>query len=239
VKKTSKNAKIALVVIGLLVYAAAGYFLLVGRQGSKAADLAEQVVAVQSQITEARLATARAAAAPKEEPVRVADLFRLSKAMPDQTDMPGVLLELNRVARETGIEFQSIAPAASLPADGFQIVPIDLVFEGNYYDLADFLFRTRTLVGVRDGRLDARGRLFNVEKIEFAEGKDSFPEIRATIRLETYVFGAGAPATTVAGAVPATGAPTAPAPATPPATPAPTPPPPATPDGATAMGTTP
>ena len=97
--KKNQNTVIAAVVIGLLAYAAAGYFLLVGRQSGQADDLKTQVAAVEARITETRAASARAAAAPKEEPVRVADLFRLSKAMPDQTDMPGVLLELNRVGR--------------------------------------------------------------------------------------------------------------------------------------------
>jgi Tfp pilus assembly protein PilO len=231
-KKTSTNAKIALIVLGLVVYAAAGYFLLVGRQSAKASELKEQVAQVETKITEARLASRRAAAAPTQEKVRVADLFRLSKAMPDQTDMPGVLLELNKVARDTGIEFESIVPGASLPEAGFQVVPIDLVFQGDFYDLADFLYRTRTLVVVQDGALHARGRLFNVEKIEFGEGKDHFPKIRASLRLEAYVYGTGAPAT---------GLPAVPTDAATGTTPAVTTPiePPAAPEGATAMGATP
>jgi hypothetical protein len=164
--------------------------------------------------------------------VRIADLFRLSKAMPDQADMPGVLLELNKVARDTGIEFESIVPGAALPDSGFQIVPIDLVFQGDFYDLADFLYRTRTLVVVQDGALHARGRLFNVEKIEFGEGEELFPKIRASLRLEAYVYGTGVPAT----GMPITPATEAPAPegttpTDPPAAPAP--------EGATAVGATP
>ena len=231
-KKTSTNAKIALIVLGLVVYAAAGFFLLVGRQSAKASELKEQVAQVETKITETRLANQRAAAAPKEEPVKIADLFRLTKAMPDQTDMSGMLIELNRIARETGIEFASIVPGGAMPDAGFQIVPIDLVFQGDFYDLADFLYRTRTLVGVRDGALDARGRLFNVDRIEFSEGEDRFPSIRASLRLEAYVYGTGAPAT---------GLPAVPTDAATGTTPAVTTPiePPAAPEGATAMGATP
>lgn len=230
-KKTSANAKIALIVLGLVVYAAGGYFLLVGKQSAKAAEVKEQVAQVEAKITEARIASRRAAAAPEAEEVRVADLFRLTKAMPDQADMTGLLLELTKVARDTGIEFESIVPGAALPETGFQVVPIDLVFQGDFYDLADFLYRTRTLVVVQDGALHARGRLFNVEKIEFGEGEAHFPSIRASLRLEAYVYGTGVPATGM--------------PVTPTATEATTPPattpvePPAAPEGATAMGATP
>ena len=56
------------------------------------------------------------------QPIAVAELFRLAKAMPDRADMPGILLELTRIAEETGIEFESITPGgrrppAGLPAD--------------------------------------------------------------------------------------------------------------------------
>ena len=128
-------------------------------------------------------------------------------------------------------------PGGATPDAGFQIVPIDLVFQGDFYDLADFLYRTRTLVGVRDGELDARGRLFNVERIEFSEGADRFPNIRASVRLEAYVYGTGAPATATppVATAPATTAPATTTPTT--TTPAPTEPP-AAPEGATAMGAT-
>jgi hypothetical protein len=242
--KLTKNTQIALIVVGLLAYAAGGYFMLIKKQGAKVEKLTAETAAVEAQITQAR-----SAAKPKGkvEPIRYADLFRLSKAMPDQTDMAGVLLELNKIARDSGIVFDSIAPSQPQAMGEFSLVPIEVVFLGNFYDLTDFLFRSRTLVGVRDGELDARGRLFNVDTIEFAEGESHFPNIRATLRMEAYVFGNGVPA------APVTPAPTdttaAPAPTVPgttttvPTTDTPTPPvAPATdaPAGdATALGATP
>ena len=60
------------------------------------------------------------------QPIAVADIFRLAKAMPSTPDMPGILLELSRIAEETGIEFQSITPQPALRGRRrFQIVPID------------------------------------------------------------------------------------------------------------------
>ena len=46
----------------------------------------------------------RALQAKKAAQIRVADLFRLTKAMPDQTDMPDIVLELNKVADLTEAE---------------------------------------------------------------------------------------------------------------------------------------
>ena len=99
---------------------------------------------------------ARIAATPRSnedtKPIAVADIFRLAKAMPSVPDMPGILLELDRIAEETGVEFQSVTPLASAVVGDFQTVPITLAFDGNFYELSDFLFRLRTLVGVRRGR---------------------------------------------------------------------------------------
>ena len=50
-----------------------------------------------------------------------------------------------------------------------------LTFEGNYYDLTDFLFRLRNLVSVRDGVLEANGRLYTLDALDLAEGGDGFP----------------------------------------------------------------
>ena len=68
-------------------------------------------------------------------------------------------------------------------------MPITLAFDGNFYELSDFLFRLRTLVGVRAGELRAAGRLFAVESISFAESSKGFPELGATLSIVAYVYG--------------------------------------------------
>lgn len=218
-KGLPKPAAIAIVIVALLVVSAAGYFLLISPQRSKSAELEQESQSVEVQIQALRAASRQAT---KVEPIRVADLFRVSKAMPSTEDMPGVLLELNRIARETGIRFESISPGDAADAGGYQRRVIDLVFDGNFYELSDFLFRLRSLVRVRGGELEATGRLFTVNTLNFVESERSFPQIKATLSVAAYVYVTGAPA-------PTTPAPaTSPQPAAPasPAPPAPTPVPP-------------
>jgi hypothetical protein len=115
--------------------------------------------------------------------------------MPDRADMSGVLLELNRIAADTGIRFESISPQTAVPISGYQAVPIVLTFDGNFYDLSDFLYRLRTLVHVDEGRLAASGRLFAIDTLDFAESPDGFPRIIASLVVDAFVYGTGAPAT--------------------------------------------
>jgi Tfp pilus assembly protein PilO len=128
------------------------------------------------------------------KPIRSADLFRLTKAMPSDNDIPGVLLELSRIAAETGIVFEQIVPQATVAAGEMRAQPIDLTFEGNFYSLSDFLYRVRNLVSVQRGRLIANGRLFSVEKLQFSEAPSGFPSIRANLTLSAFLYGSGATA---------------------------------------------
>jgi hypothetical protein len=182
----ASGVAIAGVVVGIIAYGLLGYFLLVSPQRAKAADLKKETAATQQQIDQYRALAAQARATP---PIRVAELFRLTKAMPNSVDMAGVVLELSRVARDSGIEFDSITPQGAAPVSGYSSLEISLEFEGNFYELSDFLFRLRNLVRVRAGHLDAQGRLFIVDSIGFSESTHSFPQIKASLAVHAFVFG--------------------------------------------------
>lgn len=205
-KKPTRPAIIVLLVVGLIAYLALGYLLLISPQRSKGSDLSKQVADTEAQINQYRTLSAQAKAA---APIRVADLFRLEKAMPNEVDMAGIVLELSRIAGDTGITFESITPQGVVAAPGYQVLPVTLVFDGNYFELSDFLYRLRSLVRVRTGRLASTGRLFIVDAISFSESEKSFPRIQAALVVNAYVYGdapvpgavtppAAAPATTTA-----------------------------------------
>jgi Tfp pilus assembly protein PilO len=185
-------AQIALAVVVALLLGAAGWFLVVSPQRARSGELDVQIAAAEKRLEEHRLATLRAGSVQK---IEVADLFRLSKAMPDRADMSGVLLELNRIAADTGITFESISPQTAVPISGYQAVPIQLTFKGNFYNLSDFLYRLRSLVHVDDGRLAATGRLFAIDTLDFAESQEGFPRISAALVVDAFVYGTAAPAT--------------------------------------------
>ena len=194
---------IGLIVFGFAVAGLGGWFMLIGPQRSKATELDTQIADTNGAISAARALTLEAK---KGAQIRVADLFRLTKAMPDQTDMPGILLQLTQVAEDSGISFEQITPSTTAtPVSGYLAIPITVEFQGNFYDLSDFLYRLRNLVDVRRGALDATGRLFAIDSIEFAEATPpGFPEIRAHLVIDAFVFGTGT-APTVPGPAPALG----------------------------------
>jgi hypothetical protein len=218
--KLPPQALIPVVVLALAVVAGMAYLLVVGPQRAKATDMQSEVAAMTKQVNDAR---AKSIDGRKVAPIKIADLFRLSKAMPDQTDMSGLLLQLNGLAADTGIVFDSITPQAVVALTGYQVVPVQVLFHGNFYDLADLLYRLRTLVTVNGGRLDATGRLFAIDTVDFAEGKGGFPEIQATLLVDAYVYGTGAATGPATASTPGAGATTTDTTSTTTTTPTPTP----------------
>jgi Tfp pilus assembly protein PilO len=201
------EVKIALLVGGILLGVVAGWFLLIAPKRHEASTLKQQIADTRDQISEAhgiKLPTA-------PPPIHVADLFKLSRAMPNTADIPGVILQLSSVAADTGVQFESITPHDPVSYGAYQQVAVDLSFEGRFYDLSDFLYRLRNLVGVHNGVLNATGRLFTVDSITFNQGTQNFPQVKATLTVSAYVFGDGTTPPVPTGVTPGGVAPSSPA----------------------------
>jgi len=172
----------------------ATWFVGVHPQRAKVAELDGQIASTQQEVA----ARTAARSTPASAVVRETDLYLLTKAVPDATDMPGIMLDLDRVARDSKVDFESISPGAPLPSTGYTAQPVTVVVEGSFLDVTKFLHRARTLVSVQRGRLIASGRLFAIDGIQIAEGTDQFPQVKATVTIVAFV-NAGAPAAPAAG----------------------------------------
>jgi len=198
-----KGAVIGGIVAAGLLVLVLGWLLLVGPQNHKASSLTKQTADVEKQITDqlAQIAAAKnVTAAPQ---IRVADVYKLAKAMPSATDMPNILIQLDQVAKDSGVQLQNISPSqpALDPGTGQQAVQVTLNVNGDFYTVTDLLYRLRNFVYVRHGALEASGRLFSIDNVSFSplEGR----KLSASISVHTYVYGA-APAAPAAAAPPAT-----------------------------------
>ena len=196
--KLPTPAKLGLLAGAVIAALVAGWFVLVAPKRSEAAKLRTEIEDVRSEIADRHSAQSP----DRTNAIRVADLFNLSRAMPSSVDIPGVILQLSRVSKETGVSFQAITPRDPVVLGSYRQIPINLVFEGRFYDLADFLYRLRNLVAVHGGALHATGRLFTVDSIAFDQGSLEFPQVKATLTVSAYNFGDGTTLATPAPASP-------------------------------------
>jgi Tfp pilus assembly protein PilO len=184
-----KQIPLALVfAIVVLIAAVAGYMLLIRPKAAEVEKLDEEIAALETQRQAASLSQGD-----EEQPqttIKVADLVELAKAMPEQVDMAGAILELNAAAKRAGVEFTSIQPGAAAPGLGYVQLPLALTYVGNYYDLTELLYQLRQLVTVREGVLDANGRLFTLDSLDWHEAEEpGFPIIEANLVVSAYVYG--------------------------------------------------
>jgi Pilus assembly protein, PilO len=193
-KLRSRNGMIAAGAGGVLILLAAVWFLGVSPQNTKASSLDSQISATQAKIDQRR---AELAAPSAQVHVRASDLYRLTRAMPDQTDMAGIILALNRLATLHGLTFEGIEPVAPVSQTGYNVQPLTVTLEGRFSSMTSFVRDLQTLVGVHRRSLVATGRLFSVDQIALGQpdNKKSFPDVKATITLDAFMFVGGAPVT--------------------------------------------
>lgn len=202
-----KKAVIALGAVGGVALLAAAWFLVVTPQKSKAVDLDRQVAAAQSELAQRKVDLAVPSA---RLTVKAGDTYRLAKALPDATNMAGMILDLNRLAARHDLAFTSIAPGAPLAATGFIAQPVGVEVQGRFTSVSAFLGELRRLVRVRQGRLDARGRIYSTTDINLTEAETKFPNVKAAVTIESYTFfaptAAGTPATPPTSSTPSSSA---------------------------------
>jgi hypothetical protein len=200
----------AVVAAALVLVVAAALFLLVKPRYDESGRLDAQIVDLEGQIEEASRPKAEVAE-PTGPEIKVADLFRLAKAMPDSDDVAGIVLELDTLASASGVRLIAITPLAPSAAIGYRSLPITIAVDGSFFDVVDFLYRLRTLVSVRDGVLDASGRLYAVTAVDLHESPAGFPSVEGALTLSAYSYGTGGLLPLGAPAVPAAATPPAPA----------------------------
>jgi Tfp pilus assembly protein PilO len=196
-KKLSRNAGIALIVGGDLLLLVLGWFMLISPQRATADSIRLATSAAEAQIVQAKEVQATPPPAAVQQPeIKTADIYSLNDAMPTTIDMPDLLLELNQLARASGVAMTNMSPGLPTALTGYSVVPLSIGIVGDFYSVTDMLYRLRTLVAVRHGDLQTSGRLFSVDSVALApSGVGS--KLTAAVSLNAYLYG-GTPAVVAA-----------------------------------------
>jgi len=140
------------------------YFLLLGPLLGRL-DAADQ----EREDREAKLAQLEQEVAELEEvrrnsPEIERQLLELSKRIPTQPEIPTLSVQIEEIARESGVTQISLIPGTPAPPPGggdYTVQPITMSFEGTYEELQEFLALT-----------DDLARLVTVNGITYAEVED-------------------------------------------------------------------
>jgi hypothetical protein len=180
-----KRLLVPLVCLGLgVVVAGGGWLLVVKPQRQQVQQLDLKIAGAQTQ-----LATLRGTE-PGTAVVGAPDLFRLAQAMPSNDDVPGILLNLSRLARASKLKLVAVRPSPrETLATGAAAVPVDITVDGSWRGLTSFLRAARQQVALRGTDLAVTGRLFDVDDIQVTAAQAP-TEIEAVLSLSAFDYGA-------------------------------------------------
>ncbi len=197
---TKINGLTALIlsVLAVVVVVAAGWFMLISPQRTKADQLDTQRVAVDSELSADRVLVSK----PSQTKTKTT-LAAAKRALPDDAQVSEILRQLAGFAATSRTELDSISPAAALPGNGAQTIPISLQFSGRYFGLQQLLRLMRTSASSKGGKITATGRLYTVDSIAFGGASDA-GVISATIKLNAFVYSPAPVVPTTTATAPAT-----------------------------------
>jgi type IV pilus assembly protein PilO len=101
-------------------------------------------------------------------------------------EQSGVQPSDTQTSTPAGTDTGTAAATATAPP-GLETVPLELEFEGNFFNLADFFHDVKRFVSLTNRSVLVSGRLVTVESVRWTSDEQIFPRIRAEITATIYL----------------------------------------------------
>jgi type IV pilus assembly protein PilO len=191
-----KMPKVILGVLGLVVIAVGGWFLLLSPVQAEVTVLEGRRQQLATELTVARAQVAELARFRREMAELQAKLDLLKAKLPTEKETPGLYKAVNEAAQAAGLGVSLFQPREPKPRDYVAEIPITVTAEGGYHQLGQFFERVAGLE-----------RVVKVAEMKLVGLTKSRSALRAELTLATFMY-RDAPA-----GAPKPGAPVAPKPA--------------------------
>lgn len=179
--------KIALALGALfVVLGAAAWLVLISPNRDKAGDLSSTIKSEQStlqKLSGSHTKTSRNAA----QKQAVSQALLTSRALPNVTGMPQILLQLNRIATEEKVSLDSVTPQPPIVYSGYTAIPLSIQLTGNYFNMQSFLQQVLKQVSTSKDGVKATGRLYDVLAVTLALTSTP-PQVTATMTVDAFMY---------------------------------------------------
>jgi type IV pilus assembly protein PilO len=179
----SRRSIYILAAVVLVVVVIAYWFLLLAPLRSDIADVDSQIADEQMRLEQNQAQLAALERTRLDARWNEARLIELSKMLPPATELPSLILQIQDLATESGINFMTISPGPLMDAGLYQTIPLNLEFAGTFFDLNDFIYRAEQMVA-------GPGRLLTVKvanlTLDADEARKPSPRLKVTMTL--YAF---------------------------------------------------
>ncbi len=191
----SRMLRLIIVGVVLLIIVVLAWFFLLNPLRSDIAAVETTIEDERTSLAAAQAQLAQAEATREEGAKNRGRLLELAKMVPEAEQIPSLLLQIQDLADQSGIDFIAVTPGDPVQSGDFDIVPLELEFTGTYFDLSDFVYRAEQMVA-------GPGRLLAVKNLDLqlapesevsGSGVSVSPEL--AVNMTMYAFqmaGAGA-----------------------------------------------
>jgi len=197
VKLTPRNKLILVSVVAGIVVALL-FVVLVLPQFAKLSESQKQIEEAEKQAQAASALLDQRREVKNAASVTDATLIQLNNAVPENPELPSLIIELQDVAYSTGVSLRAVVPGTPIQNEGedYFTIPIDLETWGTWSDSLDFLQQI--------GGIQRQTRTVEFEALPLEEtaandaGIDLPPyyQVKITTKLEAYVIAPSTESTT-------------------------------------------
>lgn len=224
--KLTKRDTVLLAIIGIVAVLGGAFWFVVKPAKAELSSQQEQLTQIEDETAGLRDTIARMSGTTKGAAQRTAERLRLAKALPDDVEAPGVVVQLQRLADRSNVELTTIKTNSFSDYGSIRGTEFEVRITGRFFDVDDFLYRLHRQVAVDEkDRPIVGGRLFATTTIDLTldegdvqpdGGLSDDDQVVGTIKVVAFssvpggAAGAAAtttpvPTTAVAGPAPASG----------------------------------
>lgn len=175
------SARDQFIVAGIVILLVLGLFIffLLRPQLARITALAAEEKQERTKLEEAKLTLQRLEAVKKEAAQTEAKLVKLTKKFPEDAEIPSLLIELEEVTNDVGLEF-SIQLQGVSEKSGYGEVPFNISTKSSFFDLIDYLYRLENLP-----------RKVIVENVSISGDEESYPMLDVSITAKAFKMSVG------------------------------------------------
>ncbi len=163
----SRRTLYILAVVGLVVVLAAYYFLILSPLRTQISETDAQIAAEQQTLAQNQAKLAHMEQTKAEAAQNQAYMLELGKMMPETAEIPSLLLQIQDLATESGIDFMTISPSEPKSSGAYEVISLGLSLQGTFFDVNDFLYRAEQMVA-------GPGRLLAVKSVSLSISGDPY-----------------------------------------------------------------
>ncbi len=191
------------IIVGVVavVFAALWYFFLFSPEQKKVADLNTQYLTAEDTLSQTNTQIRSLQLLQKTAPQAESDLIKMHEMLPADDAVPSFIVELASTAKSSGLTWLSDTPETTAAGVPFSVQPIQLEFDGAYFDIEDFLYRLENYVAHRNGQFLVTGRMFSVVSLALNKSltKD-YPDLDLKVTINGYQWTPSGASATLTGA---------------------------------------